>query len=286
MKGWGGRTALLAAVLALAVFGYGALIEPSRITVSRLTVSDDYFGRVLAGKTVVQLSDLHLSGFGAKEERLLRLIAALDPDLIFLTGDYVQWNGDFGPALAFLSRLKAKIGVWGVLGDYDYSESRKTCLLCHEAGSARATQAHSVRFLRNTVDELRLPEGTLTIAGMDLEGREASTPEQWARIMRLRGPALLLSHTPFALEFFRGDERLFILAGDTHGGQIALPVWVFKLLGYEKNIRYNQGMFRRQDNVMYVSRGIGTSHVPLRLFRPPEVVVLHFVLPSGAEGEK
>ena len=67
-----------------------------------------------------------------------------------------------------------------------------------------------------------------------------------------------------------------MLAGDTHGGQLPLPAWFWRLVGYEKNARYSQGMFRDGRKRMYVTRGIGTSHLPLRLFRRPEVVVLHF----------
>ena len=69
-----------------------------------------------------------------------------------------------------------------------------------------------------------------------------------------------------------------MLAGDTHGGQIPLPFpsWLLRLIGYEKNASYSQGYFKKGNAKMYVSRGIGTSHIPIRLFRKPEIVVLHF----------
>ena len=68
-----------------------------------------------------------------------------------------------------------------------------------------------------------------------------------------------------------------MLAGDTHGGQFALPSWLWNIIGYKKNAAYSQGLFEEGNKRMFVTRGIGTSHIPIRLFRRPEVVVLHFV---------
>jgi predicted MPP superfamily phosphohydrolase len=67
-----------------------------------------------------------------------------------------------------------------------------------------------------------------------------------------------------------------MLAGDTHGGQVPLPAWFLRIAGYDKNVLYNQGLFEEGGKKMFVSRGIGTSHIPIRLFRKPEIVVLHF----------
>jgi hypothetical protein len=74
-----------------------------------------------------------------------------------------------------------------------------------------------------------------------------------------------------------GDEgSVLMLAGDTHGGQLYLPAWVWRFLGYEKNARYNKGLYHRGDHRLYVSRGLGTSHLPFRLFCRPEITVFIF----------
>jgi predicted MPP superfamily phosphohydrolase len=57
---------------------------------------------------------------------------------------------------------------------------------------------------------------------------------------------------------------------------VPLPGWFWELIGYEKTARYSHGLFREGNKMLYVSRGIGTSHFPIRLLRRPEVVVLHF----------
>lgn len=89
-------------------------------------------------------------------------------------------------------------------------------------------------------------------------------------------PTLILSHNPLNFDKFDDKTEIFMLAGDTHDGQIPLPSWLWKILGYEKNARFNEGLIQAGRKKMYLSRGIGTSQLPIRLFWRPELVVLHF----------
>ena len=158
------------------------------------------------------------------------------------------------------------------MGDYDYSTSRESCLFCHEEGSGRPTSRHLVRFLRNSSESLKLPEGSVIIAGIDTEDETSSDDI----ILSDLNSSKVLSHSPLSFDLINDDQNLFMIAGDTHGGQVPLPSRLFSILGYKKNALYSQGLFEKRMKKMFVSRGIGTSHVPVRLFRKPEVVVLHF----------
>jgi hypothetical protein len=89
-------------------------------------------------------------------------------------------------------------------------------------------------------------------------------------------PAIILIHNPILFDRIDNNQDVLILAGDTHGGQIPLPPWLWSVMGYKKNALYNYGFFEEGQKKMFVSRGIGTSHIPIRIFSPPEVVVLHF----------
>jgi predicted MPP superfamily phosphohydrolase len=270
---WAG---LLAGTLIATLILYGLLIEPNQVGVRFVSIRDDFLGARLENKVVVQLSDLHISSIGKRERRVLAIVNELKPDIIFLTGDYVSWNGDYVPALTFLSLLRAKIGMWAVMGDYDYSRSRSSCLFCHEEGSGKRTRRHAVRFLKDSSDVIRLPEGSVRIAGVDGEGGSPFDPKRNLVPTGDKPPAIILSHSPLNFDLVRDDQNLLMLAGDTHGGQVPLPSLLWSALGYEKNARYSQGFFQKGRKKMFVSRGVGTSHLPLRLFRPPEVVVLQF----------
>jgi predicted MPP superfamily phosphohydrolase len=264
-------------LLALGLIAYGSFIETNQVEVHHVWISDQSLGKLLKKYTVVQLSDLHIDGIGQRERQVLKILNQLNPDFIFLTGDYVKWGCDYRGALDFLSRLKAKIGIWGVLGDYDYSNSRKSCLFCHEEGSGKFTKRHSVHFLRDAFEIVNLPEGPLLIAGIDMKGEDHLHLVRNFSLLNGKEPCIILSHSPLAFDLFENEPSALMLAGDTHGGQVPLPSWLLKLAGYEKNSRYNQGLFEEGRSKMFVSRGVGTSHLPVRICRRPEITVLHLL---------
>lgn len=246
---------------------YGIFIEPNLLEVKHIWIEDLKFGGDgLKGSIGVHISDLHMDDIGKREKMVLDNIDDIKPDFIFLTGDYVKWGGDYEPALDFLSMLKARSGIWGVMGDYDYSNSRKSCLFCHEPGSGNFTKRHSVKFLRNSITILQYKDANFSIGGIDVseENNLKATPD------------ILLSHSPLEFDKIDNSRNVLMLSGDTHGGQVPVPSWLWKLLGYKKNAKYIHGLYQAGKKKMYVSRGIGTSHVPIRIFRRPEIVVLHF----------
>jgi uncharacterized protein len=245
---------------------YGFFIEPYSIEVHHLRMEETSLP--LKGLTIMQLSDLHIKGIGPREKEVLKIIKEIKPDIIFLTGDYVTWDGDYEQALDFLLQIKARIGVWAVMGDYDYSNTRKGCLFCHEPGTGAPTKRHNVRFLKNSSAVVPLPEGNLYLYGID----ETADSEMIIK----ETPAIVLSHHPLNFNKIKKDKDIFMLSGDTHGGQIPLTAWLWRIVGYDKNAEYNHGLFKEGKKAMYVSRGIGTSHVPFRFCKRPEIVVMDF----------
>jgi len=256
---------------------YGFLLEPIQFRVNHVQIPYPQMRDILKNKTVVQISDLHLTGNRSLEDKILSVLDSLKPDFIFLTGDYVQWDGDYEVALDLLSRMKARVGVWAVMGDYDYSNSRKSCLFCHEKDSGEFTKRHRVHFLKEKYEQIKLEEGVFWIGGADFtENHDAFRAETRKLSKERRLPVMILSHNPLLFDKLDSDQNVFILAGDTHGGQIPLPSWLWRIMGYEKNALYNYGVFQRGEKKMFVSRGIGTSHLPFRLSCAPEIVVFHF----------
>lgn len=226
--------------LLLGIVIYGAYIEPSRLEIRHVWINDQEMGQALLNKVVLQVSDLHLRTMGANEFKVLKTIDALQPDLIFLTGDYVRWNGAYEAALGFLSKVKAKDGVWAVMGDYDYSNSRKSCLFCHKSVSEKPTAQHGVKFLRNSLDGIVTPNGPLWIGGVDGGRDSISFSEENVLFLKGKKPAIVLSHSPLVFDAIDNNQDILVLAGDTHGSQVPLPSWLWKLLGYKKNAKYEQ----------------------------------------------
>jgi len=267
---------IISLVLIAILFVYGRFIEPDMVQIKTIHIKTDFIKKALKGKKIVHLSDLHLSKFGEQENKILNIIEQINPDLILLTGDYIKWYGDIKPAIKFLSRLKAKSGVFAVMGDYDYSNSRKSCLFCHEKGNSKKTKQHNVIMLANSSHKIKINDQAIQITGIDKEYEEQSTFTENNRAEGKNFLELILSHSPLSFDDFSSQDKILMFAGDTHGGQIKLPLWLFKLFGYKKNVKYNYGLFHQENRTMYVTRGTGTSHFKFRLFCPPEIAVFEF----------
>jgi predicted MPP superfamily phosphohydrolase len=231
----------------------------------------------LRGLRIVQLSDLHIGNGmkGARLEALVRRANELAPDLLVLTGDLFDADPAWiEPGCRALGALRAPCGVFAVLGNHD-----------HYTGADRvarglASFAPNVTLLRKELVRLALPE-PLYLAGVDDPGtlwtaRDLELPEleELARELPADGPVLLLVHRP---EVFPQAARLgfpLVLAGHTHGGQLAVPGLAHRLNLARLMTRYDRGLFRENGSVLYVSRGAGVAGPSMRISTPREITTL------------
>lgn len=241
---------------------YGFLYGRHAIGVTRTTVPVRALPRALDGLRVGMITDVHRSRLVPHEDVLRAARALVDerPDLIVLGGDYVTW-GDrafVGPAAEALAPLTAKHGVFAILGNHDDD---------HDMPLALAS---------NGVQVLKDARTRLTIHNepLDLVGIRFWTKRQVDLAPLLRGTApatILLAHDPRRLTEAVALNVPLVLAGHTHGGQVVLPL-VGAIAAQKFPIA--EGMIRRGPTTMFVSRGIGTIYVPVRVNCPPEVAVL------------
>ena len=251
------------------------------IVVNHIIIRNESLSYQLQGRVIAQVSDLHLDRELMLTKDLMRILQDISPDILFLTGDYVNWKGDYGPAISFLSQLNFISPVYAVMGDYDYSNSRKSCLFCHDESTGLPNKGHSIRFLRNSVERINVPGWSAWIGGIDAEGEDPLSLQGSLAFLKGKEPAIVLSHSPLVFDFIDDEQDVFVLAGDTHGGQIPLPSWLWSILGYEKNAKYEKGWFEKGKKKMYVNRGVGTSHFPIRFMRSPEITIFHFQSPEN-----
>lgn len=250
-------------------FFYVLCIEPFWIRIKEVTVTDEPFSLFFNTYKTVLISDIHASKIGLRERFLIKKINEISPDIILLAGDYVAWGGDYDKSFALLSRLKAPIGIFGVLGDSDYQNSRKACQFCHTFNPN--VKALSVHFLRNETIYLSFKKSQIAISGVELFGKDLSESEEILR--RNCGlPEIVLSQKQVALSELP-DRPIFVLSGDTHGGQVYMPekIW-HKFFSLSKgNIRV--GLMEKGKRKLFVTCGIGTDHIPIRFLCPPEIIV-------------
>lgn len=221
------------------------------------------------GFRIVQVSDIHhglfLPFYAVLEA--VEMVNALAPDVIALTGDFVTYSRAYvEPVAAILGLLRAKHGVFAVLGNHDFRVDADQV--------ARALRREGIEVLRNRHTFLRHRGEALPIAGID-DLRYGADLTRALRGIRAGSPTVLLSHNPKVIRRAALHGVSLVLSGHTHGGQVKLPM-VGSILGRSpERMRYKAGWDALGSTQIYVSRGIGTVVLPLRVRCPAEIPHFH-----------
>lgn len=280
-------------------------ILSGQLSVEKLTVAIAGLPASLQGTRVVQLSDFHYDGLRLSEEILEQAIIAsneAEPDLVFLTGDYV--TDDPAPIRKLALRLKhlqSRAGIYAVLGNHDirYPNSK--------AEVTAALTSIGIRVLWNEI-VYPLGQGLLLVGLADYWSRGFNIKPVMSRLDS-KTPRIVLSHNPDTAKLLKQWRVDLQLSGHTHGGQIMIPgigpaITLYKMLRrktpksvrrwvpfmqkeYAKVVRHwewAQGFHQVGKNQLYVNRGLGT-YFPGRLFCPPEVTIITLDRKASTAGD-
>jgi hypothetical protein len=228
------------------------------------------------GLRIVQISDIHHGLFLPKEwlSSAVRQANLLNPDIIALTGDFVTYSRrNIEPAAELLSRLRARHGVYAVLGNHDFRVDADAV--------TKALSRHHIDVLRNRHVPLRFGGETMYLAGVDDYGYGADL-RRAMRGVPAGTATVLLAHNPRVIHLASRNHVSLVLSGHTHGGQVNLPLLGTVYGRSPERLRYKIGWDRMGATQIYVSRGIGTIVLPWRLRCPAEIT--HLELLQGASG--
>lgn len=266
------RRVLLCIVLLLMVGIIGIIWGNSSLVTTEYTISSPALPEVFQGLRIVQLSDLHNAEFGTDNRRLLEAVSAAEPDLIFLTGDLLDSRRtDAAIALEFVREVIKIAPVYYSLGNHEGRIPE-----VYEPFEEELRKL-GVQVLRNEVAILEQEGQQLYIAGIDDPEFFPSQEEFLACLNSLcddEGYTLLLSHRPELFGEYCDAGAELVFSGHAHGGQFRLP-WVGGLYAPHQGAlpEYDAGLFSQNSTNLIVSRGLGNSIFPFRLFNRPEVVV-------------
>jgi uncharacterized protein len=237
---------------------YSFLFEPQWIEVTHHYIK----APIEKNLKIVQISDLHTKGLGIVEEKMLKIIDEIGPDIIVLTGDISSPGSTASDYFDVLSRLKSSQGIYFVNGNWEYWASIVGFNdLLSKIGIINLDNAN-IKISKN-----------LWLIGFDdaLEG-EPNAIRAFKKVPKT-SYKIGIFHTPIYFDSIH-DQVNLALSGHTHGGQVKLPFLPpFWLPNGSSN--YVSGWFKKGKSSMYVSRGIGMSILPLRLFCRPEIAVFH-----------
>jgi predicted MPP superfamily phosphohydrolase len=241
---------------------HGYLYDRHHLSVTRETLHVSGLPPALSGLRIGFLCDLHRSQLvpASMVDAAVRLVMTEQPDLIVLGGDYVTW-GDrryVGPVADDLAPLSAPHGVFAVLGNHDDDKDLPAALT-----------KKGIVVLRDARTRLTINGETLEMAGIRYWTRKVT---DIARVLRgASSNVILLAHTPMRLAEATLLAVPLVLSGHTHGGQIVLPgVGPIAARGFP----VVAGAGRRESTAIFVSRGVGTMYIPVRINCPPEVAIL------------
>jgi len=241
---------------------HGFLYERHHIEVTEQTLDVAGWPSALSGLRIGFLTDLHRSSTVSHEmvTHAVDLVMARQPDLIVVGGDYVT-NRDhrfIQPAADALAKLTAPHGVFAVLGNHD-----------DERDVPAALQAAGFIVLRDARTQISIHNEPVDIAGLRYWTHRMA---DITRVVRGASPTLLMiAHTPKRLVEAMALSVPLLLCGHTHGGQIVLP-GIGAVAAREFPII--AGTERRENTTVFVSRGVGTVYIPVRVNCPPEVAIL------------
>ena len=258
---------ILAVVLLL--FAY-TFIEPYWIDIKTTPIKSRDIPENFNDTKIIFVSDIHHGPYFSKDRvrKLVERINELNPDIILLGGDYVHRDPRYiTPCFKELSKLKAKINVFGVLGNHDHWENAE--LTRHEMKNA------GIKEIDNKAEWLYKDGDRFKIGGVGdlMEGAQDINPT--IKDTEKNDFVILLSHNPDYFEKLETDKVDLMLSGHTHGGQVTLfGLWA-PLIPSTYGQKYRTGLVETVQTKILISNGIGTITPPVRFFARPQINVVN-----------
>jgi hypothetical protein len=259
----------------------------------------------LQGLRILHVSDLHFVPHRRSMRDTLRTIErfcnASPPDLIAITGDFVEWDDDIEQCAALLAGLRSRLGAFAVLGNHDYgnafdphtnADNTLMSALAELAGLPFAVidqrrykpngnnvehivdglATIGIRVLRNEAAPLMHQGQRFWLCGMDEPHQRRQTNAAFQAVPEDE-PCILLAHSPEVLELRLARQPLLTLVGHAHGGQVCLPLLPPPVTHTRVHLPRYRGTIQTEQGLMHLTTGVGAS-VPLRIGCRPEAVLL------------
>jgi len=244
------------------------LYQNKHLVITTYTYESEKLGADLDGYRIVQISDLHNAEFGKENKKLLETIRSCSPDIIVITGDLVDSNHtNVECAVAFVNEAVKIAPVYYVTGNHEYwldpSENEQMMQGILAAGACD---------LDDEAVRIEKGDSSFMLAGLDDQHLSDETLKNLLQEQK-NELSIVLAHEPQYLQNYANAGADLVLTGHAHGGQIRLP-FVGGIVAPDQGFlpEYTSGKYNSTDTEMIVSRGLGNSIIPVRLFNYPEVV--------------
>jgi predicted MPP superfamily phosphohydrolase len=260
--------------LAFVFFIWGFVwVNNKWVVTTEYSVASEELPAAFDGKKIVQISDLHNASFGKEQASLIEKVEAEKPNAIFLTGDLIDSDRyDLDVSLTLVDALVEMSDVYFVVGNHEVSVNKLDKIIA-------ALEERGVIVLMNESVDWEQEGESIQIAGigdplMDVNLTEEDYTEQAIDEASLADEfTVLLAHRPEMFNTYVDEEIDVVFSGHAHGGQIHLPgLGGLFAPGQGWFPAMTEGVFQKGGTQLVLSRGLGNSGFPLRLFNLPEIV--------------
>ncbi|HDS09999.1 MAG TPA: metallophosphoesterase [Firmicutes bacterium] len=258
---------LLPLIFAVYIF----FLEPNNLQKTYLIIESDKIPGEATPLKIIHLTDFHIDKIGWRENRVIQILELEEPDLILLSGDYLNDRSKGDELGEYIQRMVEIAPVYFTLGNWDNEKINKNIV---NAGGTSVFE----RFLTVNLDGVRFDLFSIKYNWAYIgEDRER---ERISELLQERTNdyfTIFLAHTPDHVPVAVDREIDLMLAGHTHGGQFRLPFFGSFFTDSKFGKKYERGYHKIANTILYVNRGIGmTGNIKLRVraFCPPEILIL------------
>lgn len=268
---------LIIIILFITVFCIFSLWQNNSIVTSNFNYSSSEVPKDFDGFKIVQISDLHNKVFGKEQDKLLEKVANISPDIIVVTGDIVDRRRyNLENAMYFVNEALKIAPIYYVSGN-------------HEAWSGKYYEVKErlikagVYVIEDEMIEIKKENSIINILGLSdpafitssySEETDTSKMKEYLKSWSsVKGFNVLLSHRPELFDLYSISNIDIVFSGHAHGGQIRIP-FIGGIIAPNQGFfpKYTDGSYNSNQTTMFVSRGLGNSLFPVRIFNRPEII--------------
>ncbi|MFE4763842.1 metallophosphoesterase [Bacillus mycoides] len=267
---------IIGILVGISIFLY---LQNNLISITEVKITSSKIPSSFKGYKILQISDLHNKKFGDNQDVLIKKVKNSNPDIIVITGDLIDSKSyDAEISMQVIRELVKEYPIYFVTGNHEKWSGKYNSL-------EKELKKHHVTVLRNEHVSIRKGEQEINLLGIDdpefvignrTEGDIVKDEIIKAKIeMQPDRYNVLLSHRPEFIEEYADEQIDLVLSGHAHGGQVRLP-FIGGLVAPNQGVlpKYTAGLYEKQNTSMIVSRGLGNSIIPQRIFNRPEIVVV------------
>lgn len=263
-------------IVVIIILGLFCYYQNNDIKITNIDFKNDKISKEIDGYKILQISDLHNKQFGKDNKKLVKLTKEIKPDIIVITGDIIdsrRTNTDV--AIRYINQIKTVAPIYyspgnheSRISEYQDFENR----LAKQGVNILNDKSKSIKINNDSIDLI----GVRDISFIKKENRE----EELSNIINnLKNKddsnlSVLLSHRPDLIDLYAKEDIDLVFSGHAHGGQVRIP-FIGGILAPDQGLfpKYTSGIYNKDNTHMIVSRGLGNSLFPLRVFNKPELVV-------------